>query len=428
MRLKQLATTALACLMALTAAPVLAGPPQIPPGFVQGSDGNYYAAGGTGPYAFNGSVMTLLPVNAVSASGVYNLNAASLPHWRAAVARVRAGTGRGRLLMVGDSTTQGYGAQGSASAVGDWPLSPVSALSKLLSTYYVQTSVANFFGDTNALGAGTTYALYDTRFTMGANWTESTTHPILGGDWFQYDNLAVTNITFTPTTAFDTVICYNWKASPGTFHFNVDGGASLGTSTGGSTGYQALSSTVAKATHTINIVPDNNGAIFFAGILAYDSTAPSIDVMQEGFNGSTIASYLGSSQPYNAIPAIQFLAPDETVINETINDIVANGVAGIPAYTIKVQSLITAAQASGDVILMMGVPSSTNTATDLAAYRAALMGLALANNVPFIDLSTRWVSYAFTNPIMPYGAGVHPGVVGIQDEAQAIYDALTRYQ
>lgn len=367
-------------------------------------------------------------VASLSASGVYNLNATSLPHWRAAVARVRAAAGRGRLLMVGDSTTQGYAAGGTASAAGAWPLSPVSALAKLLSANYVQTSVANFFGDTNALGAGTTYALYDTRFTMGANWTESTTHPILGGDWFAYDNLAVTNITFTPTTAFDTVICYNWKASPGTFNFNVDGGASLGTSTGGSTGYQALTATVTKATHTINVVPNNTGAIFFAGILAYDSTTPSIDVMQEGFNGATIASYLGSSQPYNAIPALQFLAPDLTIINLTINDIVANGQAGLPTYITNMQTLITAAKVSGDVILMMGVPSTTNTVSDLAAYRAAVQGLASANGAPFVDLSTRWVSYAFTNPIMPYGNGVHPSAVGYQDIAQAIYDALTKYQ
>lgn len=372
--------------------------------------------------------LTGFPSSTLSDSGIFNLSASSLPHWRAAVARVRSGLGRGRIVMAGDSTTQGYAAQSTASAVGDWPLSPVSGLAKLLTANYIQTSVASFFGDTNALGSGTTYALYDTRFTMGANWSESTTHPILGGDWFQYDNLAVSNITFTPTTAFDTVICYNWKASPGTFTFNVDGGSSLGTSTGGSTGYQALSATVSKATHTINVVPNNNGAIFFAGILAYDSTTPSVDVIQAGFNGSTIASYLGSSQPYNAIPALQFLAPDVTIINLTINDIVANGAAGLPAYITNMQSLITAAQASGDVILMMGVPGSSNTPAVLAAYRAALIQLAVANNAPFLDLTTRWVSYASANAIMPYGNGVHPSSVGYYDVAQAVHDVLTKYQ
>lgn len=364
------------------------------------------------------------PIVPMSAAGVFNLNAQNLSHWRAAVARVRAGTGRGRVLCVGDSTTQGYGAQGSASATGCWPLSYPSMLSKLLSTYYVQTTTNSFFGDTSAVS----YPLYDTRVTLGANWASDGTHPTFGGRWFKYDNLAVNNISFTPSGNVDTVIVFNWKGSAGTFTFNVDGGASLGTSTALSTGWQALQGTVSKAAHTINVVPNNNGVAYIGGMLAYDSTVPSIDIFQGGYNGATVSFYLGTGQTYNAAATIPFLAPDLTIINLTINDITTYDVAGIPNYIVNMQTLISAAIATGDVILVMGVPGSTNTAAQLSAYRDALMQLARTNNLPVIDLTTRWGSYAAANAVMPYGSGVHPSQVGYADIAQAIFDALTTYQ
>ena len=56
------------------------------------------------------------------------------------------------------------------------------------------------------------------------------------------------------------------------------------------------------------------------------------------------------------------------------------------------QTLITAAKASGDVILMSGVPSSTTQASQAAqqSFVTALQNLAVSNSVPMLDIWTSW--------------------------------------
>lgn len=367
--------------------------------------------------------MTTFDRALLSRVNVFKNSSILLPKWRAARARVRTGTGRGRLLCIGTSITQGYAALGTATAAACWPVSYPSRLASELSARGIATSTANFFGDTNAVGGATTYPLYDTRLTKGANWGTDSTHPIIGGFWFPYTTGAANNLTFTPTVQVDTAIPIQWKGSVGTFTFNVDGGSSLGTSTGGSTGWESVAGgTFAKGAHIINIVPNNNGSIFLGGIIAYDSTTPAIDVIQGGYNGATVAAYIGTGQGYNSLATFAALAPDLTIIGLDANDIQVTAVA---TWTASMQTLITAALAVGDVVLMKEPPGATDTAQQILTYQNAYQQLAITNGIPLIDVCTRWVSYTAANGNMPYGSGRHPAQVGLADMAIAVADLLT---
>ncbi|MBC1181083.1 hypothetical protein HF680_00225 [Brevundimonas sp. WCHBH090558] len=93
-----------------------------------------------------------------------------LPVWSAAVRTMQAGGREARLLCIGDSVTQGYGAvpggwtpNGRASA---WP----ERLAAMMSGRGLPASAASVAGAGAADGASGGYPAYDPRVTMGAGW------------------------------------------------------------------------------------------------------------------------------------------------------------------------------------------------------------------------------------------------------------------
>lgn len=218
------------------------------------------------------------------------------------------------------------------------------------------------------------------------------------------------------------------SAALGSCAVNVDGGSSLGTISGlGAAGTIGTSTfTVPRGTHTINIVPNNNGDFYLIGIISYDSTQPAIDVIQCGWSGAT-ASNFALSSPGNAwfgIGAIKDLAPDLTIFVSSAND--SNNNTGVATYKANVQAFVNAALVSGDVILCTDPPSNTTQATDgtLDKYIAALTQISVAQNLPMLNLKTRYQSYAITNPILPYFDNLHLSASSAQDMALAIYEML----
>jgi len=356
-------------------------------------------------------------------SGNFNIGAPQLNHWRKAVANVRAGLGRGRLIFVGDSTTLGTGAGtgGLYDLNAAYPKSFPSALSVILGNF-VSTSFNSLAGFQQGQVA---YATYDVRATLGANWANSSSES-LGAGFFQYTSGAVNNLSFAPAGAFDTIVVYYYSSAPaGSATVNVDGGSSLGAlTTGGTqTGAKSLSVTTTKGTHTVNVVPDNNGTLYVDAIVTYDSTTPAIDIIQGGHFGAKIVDLVNDAGSAAFIP-LQKFAPDLTIINCTIND--SNAGTSLSSYTTNMQSLITEAELTGDVLLMVGPPSNTTAATNgtLNQYIAVLRQLAISNNIGLLNIAQRWTSYAVTNPLMPYFDTLHPEAAGYQDIGSALAGVL----
>ena len=359
-------------------------------------------------------------------SGVFNLNAINLPHWRAKLAGVRNKTGRARIILLGDSTTAGAGAGtgGTLNYNGAFAKNYPRDFASLLAGY-IPTSDNSFFGDQTNNSVG--YGAYDTRVTLGTGW--STTQLSFAGQMFKFTSGGgAGTLAFTPAGQIDTITVYYLQQSgSGSLTVNVDGGASLGTINQNGTGsLKTVTYTVTKGNHTVNLVPNNDAAVWIQGVVTYDSTTSAVDLIQGGSSGATAASFSSTSFIWNPIAVLGELAPDLTVICLTINDSNTPSTP-IATYTTQMQAIITQALTTGDVILMVGAPSNTTQATDgtLAQYIAVLHQLAITNNVGLIDLAARWKSWAFTNPLMPYFDSKHPGQNGYWDIATTVYGAVT---
>jgi hypothetical protein len=341
-----------------------------------------------------------------------------LATFKAALARVKAGTGRGKIAVIGDSTSMGAGAGTSGTtnlngaAIRSWP----QGMQRFNSSpnYLASNSWWGTQGYDGA--AGITLTGYDTRLAQGANWAPNLS--TLGGKVIRYAPGAVNNFSFTPTSAFDTIVAYFLKNNGnGTCTINVDGGSSLGTintNSGGALVWATQTFTVAKGLHTINLVPNNDAQMFFGGLLCYDSTVPAIDVMQTAVYGATAATFTPAVNVYDPINALKFIAPDLTIIDLTIND--SNNGTALATYQSNLQTIITAAKVSGDVLLMVGPPSNTTQATNgtLDTYIAVLQGLCASNTCSLLNMRALWGSFAKVQSTYPYLDTLHPQSGGYQ--------------
>lgn len=355
---------------------------------------------------------------AVSAGS--GLAATPLRYWRKAVANVRSGAGRGTVVVIGDSTSMGAGAgdSGTAALTNAYPYSFPSQLAPLLNAT-VPTSFQNIFG--GQAGAGVlTYTAYDTRVTFGTGWTTSG-GATLGSTFFAYTNGSASKLTFTPSASFTRIkVWYYQNTGQGTLTVDVDGGASLGTiNTSGSSLYTSQTFTCAAGTHTINLTAGNNGSLFIGGVVVWTAATPAIDLILAGGYGTIASSWAAPTTAFSPRTALQALAPDLTIYDLTIND--SNAGTNVAAYKASMELLIQAAQVSGDVVLMVGPPSNTTAATDgtLDLYVQALEQLAATYGCLMLNIKQRWVSYAVTDPILPYYDNLHPERQGYADIAQA---------
>lgn len=331
-----------------------------------------------------------------------------LNHWRAALAKVAAGTGRATVLVLGASQSAGgrAGSGGATDYNGAYPNAWPAVLAQMLNGF-VPTTDNSLFSDQNLISKGVTYELYDTRAgAPPAGWAWGPSTQSLGGVALQYNNSGVNPFPFTPAQAFDTITFYYvQKPGQGSFAVNVDGGASLGTvaTTGSNRNIGSTTFTVARAKHTINMVPNTDGQIVIIGIKTYDSTIPGIDIIRGARAGGTAANYILNTNPWDPLNTIATLAPDLIIVPLDKND--ASLGTSIATMTANLQTIINAAQLSGDVIIGTESPSAIS---DIAyatqqQYARAVIALARANNIPFVSIFDRWVSYENLNNFFQNG-------------------------
>lgn len=91
------------------------------------------------------------------------------------------------------------------------------------------------------------------------------------------------------------------------------------------------------------------------------------------------------------------------------------------------QTIITAALAVGDVILIGATPTSASSGVSEAVqsgYYAAAKALAYANNVPYVDFSEDFGSYNIANNLGYMADFYHPRSLGYERQAQLLAKAL----
>lgn len=345
---------------------------------------------------------------------VYNFKPATTRKLRAALAAYRAGTARMKLLALGDSTTAGYGANGSTDTNARIKSYP-ELMAALLTARGLASRVDNFFCQANLS------ASYDPRVVKGAGWV-NTSSKSLGG--YLLNNSTTTNpLTFTPVGQYTSVDIYHY-AGGGVFTVTLGAGTPVDVTPPG--GGSIIKTTVtvaqaglAKGAWAIALAPKVSGnQPLLCGIECYDPAVPDISVLNAGASSFATGDMIGGA--FTANNVIGVVAPQVTIINLGIND--AQVPVSDATFTSNMQTLITAAKASGDVIICMFTPCITSTVPALVAagYRADLYALAITNGCVFVDMTERFIDYPTANTDGFMFNTIHPNGLGYADMAQLL--------
>lgn len=355
-------------------------------------------------------------------SEFYNFTGARLTKWRAALAKVQAGTGHAKLACIGDSRT--LGATGLTNrATQSW----TAQLKSILAARGLPAQCEAMFGC-----GGTTLSIIagvDPRITFGTGWSQGGV-ACFGGNTISFFNAVDAAFNFAPLTNTDTAdVYYDISSVGGKFTLTVNGGTSLGQTSAfnatASLGKVTVSYTAGA--NTLNITGNNVpsfGAVNIVGIHQYLSTTPAVQILPMGWTGSKIADWTGMATPYGPLGGLSVVAPDLTVIDLTVNDAAAS--SDVATFTANTQLLITAAKAVGDVVLIVGMPPASSFA-NLATYQrfvTAYYALANSNDIPLIDISARWVSQIVSNALGFYVDNAHGSRTGYADMALAVANAI----
>ena len=330
-----------------------------------------------------------------------------------------------RVVWIGDSGTIAINAEGAAQ----WP-SPTDHLAAILSAAGIPAVSDGFMGWSVA-GTGTGSRLGDDPRMVAGSWSSSTSlWPILGGAYLTSAS-GSTPFAFTPRAPVDTFnVIYSSTSGAGSFSEQIGAGGATTVNENATTALHAQSVTASPASTSPLNLTWLSGTAYVLGVEAYNSTIPSVDIINAGYYGSMSAAWTGNSNVSDPLKMLAFLKPALTIIEPGGNDYYSGTCTAIATFTANVQAMITAALTAGsDVLLVFPVPQIATwycSSPSLAQYQAALAGLGQTNNVPVVDLTVRFGSYAIASAIGLYSDPEHANAAGNADAASAVSEVLLR--
>jgi lysophospholipase L1-like esterase len=343
-----------------------------------------------------------------------------LPKWRDALVRASAGGPRARIACVGDSTTSGIGANIlSATENSREKAYPMQLAKILVSKFGIKADANSIWGNGNAPDI----SLFDPRISLGTGWTIS--EVFIAGGWSFVNRSDISGpLSFKPSVPTDTLeVYYVGQPSYGTVEVSSGSVLNLSAQTVGTGGVGKLTvkRPLSSAPWDLRKL-SGTGPLMIAGLDAYDSGSSNVSVWNMGSSGSDITTWMAGQ--FTTVASS--LAPDLTIICLTIND----WVAATPGdkYKLGVQSLIDAARKTGDVLLMVGVPSRNGEAAPVTrqkVYADYIRTLALKNDLPLVDMIYNWKSQESLWDKGYYFDGMHPSAQGYLDIAMNVADFIS---
>ncbi|WP_420104562.1 SGNH/GDSL hydrolase family protein [Bosea sp. (in: a-proteobacteria)] len=371
-----------------------------------------------------------LPIANGGVPTIYFRTPANLRRWHAALAKVRAGLGRARVVFIGDSKTVGTGAgtsSGNTWTDGAEPRSKVAHFTRQLTAAGIPTNRNAWFGS-SGLASPAAKVAYDARLTIGAGWSGGP--QTLGG--VSWATNGTTSINFAAAGNTDTLESFfRLRSADGQGSITVDASPTVLTTLNVSPPAEQPGKATATTTlgaHTWNVQRTGGGFLNFVGMIAYDSTAPAVDIINGGAFG-TVSGYHAStnSSTIDAATMLSVIQPNLVIIQLGTNNL--NVGWDLAVYTADILDIITNAKAAGaDVVLEVptfGQAGGYGTTAQRQELRQALVGLGASQGCMVVDHDARFVSYTFANSL-----GLHRDTVphetepGYADEAQALVNAL----
>lgn len=385
-----------------------------------------------------GEASTAMLLNRISSpipTPQFNFTRAQFATWRTAVARVQGGSGRGKILCIGDSTTWGEGG-GLSDAANNrksaklycWP----TVFAAQLASLGIPANSENLFGsgsNTGVVSIGDLQNYYKPGFNPANAWgiSGSTT---AGGGLF-LDSADTNLLTYQPAINVDTFKLFDITTpTAGGINYNIDGGSNTLLSQSPANAFRTTQIAAGSpGTHTLNVArASGNG--FLAGVQAWNSAVPQFDVLNIGRGSAVAADVALTTNPWSSLSAITALAAsaDLILIDLTINDAAAN--TAVAAYKASIQAIINVAVASGaTVMLVTGNP--TDPATDNAViqqnFRQYYKDLAVLNNLPMVDQWVLYTSWAAMNARSFTFNARHPNMAGYADFGAFMGNTLNQW-
>lgn len=337
---------------------------------------------------------------------------------RAAFNKVRAGTANAKVLRIGDSTEAGKGALVAGSNTNCYAQSPTARFATLMNSTPMPVKHNTFLSDHN-LGDIASLKAYDTRITTtgatnvwnGVNLSACSAPIRFPG--------ASSSVTYTADVACDTWEITYLDNSAAQFTWQIGAGASTQVNQANSAALVRITVTgTAATTLTLAWV---SGTVGIWDVRGYNAATKEVSVFNAGVLSWASGDFISVSNYYTSLNHIKKIAPDLTIIRLGIND--WNQATPIPVttYSANMQTIITAAQISGDVILTTPVPSqvtATMTAAGQKEYIDAIYALAATNGLAVVDIWRRLGSYAESSALY-YSDASHQNAAGYYDIAKA---------
>lgn len=343
-----------------------------------------------------------------------------LPVWSAAVRTMQAGGSEARLLCIGDSVTQGYGAvsggwtpNGRASA---WP----ERLATMMSGRGLPASAASVAGAGAADGASGGYSAYDPRVTMGAGWGVNALTG-MGGKLFSGAASSPGVWSFQPDRPVDRFDLWAvTNTALGVLTVETDGAVRATVSTTKAASMEVTTIAFPETAGPVSVRWASGGAVFIAGGVAWRSDVRRARVINAGWGGARIADWITTDQPYRAYGSIPAAAPDLSVVCLTIND--WNAGTAVATYKTGLGTLVDRCLTTGDVLLMTGCPS------DPAQGKASYAAQAALRDAAFEVAATRGLATPIDGTALFGGSfagglmfdSVHPNAAGQARIAEAV--------
>ncbi|MEJ8404150.1 SGNH/GDSL hydrolase family protein [Brevundimonas vesicularis] len=343
-----------------------------------------------------------------------------LPVWSAAVRTMQAGGREARLLCIGDSVTQGYGAvsggwtpNGRASA---WP----ERLAAMMSGRGLPASAASVAGAGAADGASGGYSAYDPRVTMGAGWSVNALTG-MGGKLFSGAASSTGVWSFQPDGPVDRFDLWAvTNTALGVLTIETDGAVRATVNTTKAASMEVMTVAFPETAGPVSVRWASGGAVFIAGGVAWRSDVKRARVINAGWGGARIADWITTDQPYRAYGSIPAAAPDLSVVCLTIND--WNAGTAVATYKAGLGTLVDRCLTTGDVLLMTGCPS------DPAQGKATYAAQAVLRDAVFEVAATRGLTAPIDGTALfggSFGGGlmfdsVHPNAAGQARIAEAV--------
>lgn len=351
--------------------------------------------------------------------------AALLAATKTKLAAVKAGTGRMRILRIGDSTEWGAYALGSGTpAAGNRPYCSGVQFARLLSTLGIPSFCNSWLGDGGVTGLSSTLGAYDTRITLGAGWASNTAVATIGGKTIS-STTASTSVTFQPRTPCDTfVVLYIRQASSASFTLSRSGDASVPVTNSGSNALMTQTFTGALGMAPLSIDHDaTTNSLNIIGVIAYDSTASAADVVQACMQGSKVLDWANTTNAWGWRNCIASVAPDLTIISPGINDwntgTTIGGTATAGSFLGDLHSLVTTCKLYGEVMIVSGLVSQHSAVSRATqkSYTDALKVYCTGQGILYQDLWTKWGAQE-DNPQW-YANTLHANAAGYREKSDA---------